>query len=113
MRAVIVALILLATDNPQVSVSPRVMMAGSAVRVTCRVPRHSANRSVTWGFTDWTTSTRQLDGESSMITWTLELKRVPCDPGEAFCVVARVGARQPERASSHVEVAGCDTQNPK
>lgn len=104
---VLVALILiLAADDPKLTVSPRVLMAGNTVRMTCRVPRHPDNRLVQWGFSDYLNSTRDLEGERSPITWEAYFNHVPCDPGIAYCAVVRANGKVLQ-TTERVEVAGC------
>ena len=91
---------------PTLAVYPRVVFAGSGVRVQCRVPRHTDNRAVTWGFTDWTSLGRQLDGADAPITWAYTFNDVPCDPGLAFCRVERVRGAAILMTQS-LTVAGC------
>lgn len=99
-----VAIAALATDL-QLLVR-RVVMVNQGIRVTCKVPRDARNRSVTLGFSEWTRSTRPLEGENSKITHDLYLDRIPCDPGDAFCTLTRADAPD---VSIHltVTVAGC------
>jgi len=111
MRLGALAVILILATPPQrqtLNVYPPGLVVGHGVRVTCRVPRHEANRQVTWGFEDWTTSTRQLDGDAAPITWQMLLNHVPCEPGPAFCIVARADGSRAIRVTQNVVVLGCD-----
>ena len=101
-----ILLVVESATEPTLTVYPRVVFAGSGVRVQCRVPRHEANRTVTWGFTEWTSRERQLDGASAPITWTYTFNHVPCDPGLAFCRVERVRGAAILMTQS-LTVAGC------
>ena len=92
--------------EPTLAVYPRVVFAGSGVRVQCRVPRRAEHRSVTWGFTDWTSLGRQLDGADAPVTWAYTFDHVPCDPGFAFCRVERVRGAAIVITQS-LTVAGC------
>jgi len=94
-------------DSMTLTVYPRVVQPGASIRLTCRVPRHKSNRAVTWGFDNWTSTTRQLDGVYARVTWESVFDHVPCDPGRAFCEVWRVEARN-QRVSQEVIVVGCD-----
>ena len=102
----VLAILTTSSDAAVLTVYPHVVFAGHGVRVTCRVPRHEANREVSWGFEHWTSTTRQLDGANSPITWTSIFNEVPCDPGRAFCAVQRVGGRTTS-ITSPLLVAGC------
>ena len=95
-RITIIAMALLlmgAAEDPMLSVFPHATIVGGNVRITCRVPRNPRNRVVVYGFRDWTTTSRQLDGESSRITHQILLQGVPCDPGELFCAVLRADGK--------------------
>ena len=109
MRGGMLILVLLATlsDTVVLTVYPHVVMAGYSVRITCRVPRHAANRTVAWGFEHWTSTARQLDGLDAPITWQSTWAHVPCDPGRAFCAVERADGQHTYRTSSLL-VAGCE-----
>ena len=91
---------------PTLTVYPRVVFAGSGVRVQCRVPRDVDNRNVMWGFTNWTSTSRQLNGANAHVTWESVFSPVPCDPGEAFCVVERAQGSV-RTATQSLTVAGC------
>ena len=93
--------------NVTMIVSPRVIWVGSSVRVQCRVIRHAANIAIMWGFTDWTSTTRQLDGVTDPLVWERTFDRIPCQPGPAFCHLYRRGERDVDIQRS-VMVAGCD-----
>ena len=103
----VLVLLLTPSDTVILTVYPRVVMAGYGVRLTCRVPRHEANRAVSWGFEHWTSTTRQLDGADSPVTWQSIFNEVPCNPGRAFCAVQRVGGRT-TYTTSPLRVAGCE-----
>ncbi len=105
---VVVALSGMASTEPpvQVSVYPRVVFAGGAVRLRCRVPRHPANRELIWGMADYRTSFTALDGEEAAVTHEQLIQAVPCEAGAAFCLVRRSG--EPDaRAQLDVLVSGC------
>lgn len=97
-----------AKDSPDLRVYPRAVLVNQAVRLTCRVPRHADNRRVTWGLELVTSSSRDLEGENSPITFEALVEHVPCEPGAAFCEVIRVNRDQPLRAVATLAVGGCD-----
>ena len=88
------------------SLYPRVVFAGSGVRLTCRVPRDARNRTLTYGFDHWQQSTRQLDGLGARITWMAVYFEVLCDPGEAFCAVQHIDGST-YRIVATLTVGGC------
>lgn len=96
-------------DPPRVTVraNPRVVMAGNAVGVTCRVPRHPDNRGLTVGIDGYRSSYVQLDGEAARVTHLVTYEHVPCEAGDAYCVLADAGGRT-WRAAEPVLVSGCD-----
>ena len=110
MRLLIVTLALIgvaAAEDPMLSVFPHATIVGGNVRITCRVPRNPRNRVVVYGFKDWTTTSRQLDGEDSRITHQILLEGVPCDPGELFCTVLRADGKD-RQVVVPFTVVGCD-----
>ena len=102
----ILAILTTSFDVAVLTVYPHVVFAGHGVRVTCRVPRHDTNRAVSWGFEHWTSTTRQLDGAQSRMTWETIYNHVPCNPGRAFCAVERVGGRT-TYTTAPLRVVGC------
>jgi len=110
-RLLLVALFvasLAAADNKlTVRSVPAFVQPGGAVRITCRVQPDAENRKVEFGVDGYTSSTRDLDGESARITheWTFE--HVPCGAGPAFCTVTRAD-RKSRRVVAPLEVVGCD-----
>lgn len=105
--AVLITMIIGSDTTVTLTVYPRVVLAGSGVRVQCRVLRHESNRAVTWGFTEWTSTSRQLDGATARITWESTYDHVPCEPGAAFCAVERVG-KPPIVLTRTLVVTGCE-----
>lgn len=93
-------------DRLRVAVSPTVMLAGHAVRVTCHLPKDATNRWLRFGVEGWTDSLRQVDGEDAPLTWTLDLSHVPCGVEQAFCEVTRTTCA--ERVTTRLAVAGCN-----
>ncbi len=101
--------ILLAGIDPRVTirVNPRVIMAGAAAWVTCKVPRDARNRGLTVGIADYRSSWVQIDGEAGPATSQILFERIPCGVGDAYCDLidnqgTHAGARQP------LEIAGCE-----
>lgn len=91
-----------------ISVRPRVIMAGGAFWLTCRVPRDSHNRLLEYGVVDLRPgSQRDLEGDAAQITWKVLVERVPCDVGPAYCAVKTDDGRW-ERAALPITVAGCE-----
>lgn len=97
-----------APARPELTVSPRNIIAGQALRLTCKVPRDASNRRVAYGMTLVGSSERQMEGEASRVTYEMLIEHVPCEPGEAFCEVWRTGGGRPVRVSREVTTVGCD-----
>lgn len=89
-----------------VQVMPRIVMAGGALRVTCRVPRDARNRGLTIGVALYTTHFVQMDGEAAAVTNTWVFDHVPCDVGDTFCRLTDDTEKVYE-ARLPVTVAGC------
>jgi hypothetical protein len=101
--------ILLSGAVPQrvsIRVSPLVLMAGGALRVTCVVPRDARNRQLSVALSDYTSSSRQLDGDQARITHEFIFSHVPCVVEDAACQV--VGTDGSLIAKQHIEVVGCE-----
>ena len=113
-RITIIAAALLlmgAAEDPMLSVRPSAILVGGAVKVTCRVPRNPWNRSITYGFNEWSTSSHQLDGEGSRITWERVYESIPCNPGVLFCSVKRITRGKPHQeilVTVPFNVLGCN-----
>lgn len=108
MRLTLLALVLaLAAPPVAVSVSHRIVQPGTDLRITCRVQRHEDNRGLLIGLSEWTTSSRQLEGASAPITHQLTFRSVPCYPGEPYCLLERTSGRQ-IRVSTSIEMVGCN-----
>lgn len=89
------------------SITPRVMQPGSAMRITCSVPRHPENRWLTIAVPEYVSSTRQLDGEDEKITHTFYVDHMPCGVNVAVCdVVDNLGKHY--TATTQFTVAGCE-----
>lgn len=89
-----------------IKVLPRVVMAGGAMRITCKVPRRAENRKLAAGIANYTSTERQLDGEESRITWEFLFDHMPCGVGPAFCAVS--GTDRDQLATQPIEIAGCE-----
>jgi hypothetical protein len=105
-------LLLLLTDSPGVNirVNPAVIMHGSSTWLTCRVTPDPANRRLVYGVvnSEHENTERQLDGSKAPITWgPVEIKRVPCDAGPAYCVVFKADGSN-VKAIQQINVAGCE-----
>lgn len=91
-------------------VYPTVIMRGSSIWLTCRVTPDERNRKLIYGIvgTGQEDTERQLDGYSARITWgPVEIKRVPCDAGPAYCRVERNdGTRSQD--TKPLLVGGCE-----
>ncbi len=107
MKLFLMLLVIAAQKPISLDVTPHVLFAGREVRITCRVMRNALNREVQWGFENYLSDTRQLDGEDSRITWEAWFPHMPCDPGRAFCQVKRADSTY-GYVSQNVEVAGCE-----
>lgn len=80
-------------DRVSIKATPQALMAGGAVRVTCRVPRDPSNRGLTMGLPGYLDDFVQLDGEDSRITHERTYDHVPCEVDEARCVLVREDGR--------------------
>lgn len=103
----VVILAALTAARPSVSVYPRIVMAGSAMRVTCRVPRRAVHRWISWGIDGLGTSTRQLDGLDAPITFERLFEHVSCNTGPAVCEVTDNLGRTLV-ASADFEIVSCE-----
>jgi hypothetical protein len=98
-----------------IRVSAHSIMAGSSVRVTCRVPRNPENRGLTALLTGsedpnglvYRSMFDQMDGESTRPTHEFTFTKVPCDVDLAACVLERQGSPNAVVRESLV-VGGCD-----
>lgn len=115
MRALALLLILStlplsAEQGLAIRVSPLVTQPGRSLWLTCRVTPDRRNRRLVFGIagTEREHSERQLDGYDAPITWgPMEIPRVPCGAGPAYCRVERQGDRALQ-VMQQIVVAGCD-----
>lgn len=108
-RWLLALLFVLPTDAPRVSiylVNP-VVMAGSLLRIVCKVPRHPENRLLIYGVPNYTQSERQLNGANSQISWQVDIPAIPCEAERAFCTVRTLGFEDATDAKT-IQVAGCE-----
>lgn len=105
-RVVVLAVLILAGDSLTISVYPRVVMAGQAVRVTCHVPLlpESSQDTLEIGVEGYRTSVFEVHGTP----WTKEVTfdKVPCDVDGVFC--ALVLDKDTRIVRQPIIVAGCD-----
>jgi hypothetical protein len=112
MRIILLALLLAATATPGVNIRvfPGAILKGNSVWLTCRVTPDPANRMLIYGVenSEQENTNRQLDGADAKITWgPVEIKRIGCDAGPAYCVVVKSdGARV--TATARLNVGGCE-----
>lgn len=102
--------ILLAATEPRVTirVNPRVLMAGAAVRVTCRVPADARNRGLTIAIADYRSSFVQINGEAGPVTSEILFERIPCAAGPAVCdLTDNQGGHEAARLPLEVVGPGC------
>lgn len=115
MRTVILVLsLLLAAAKGDSGVStrvyPQVVMRGSSIWLTCRVTPNEKNRKLIYGIagSEQEETERQLDGYDAKITWgPVEVKRLPCDVGPAYCIVVRNDGTRTQD-SKPLTVGGCE-----
>lgn len=100
-------MVALAPPRVSVDVSPRVVLANGAVRVTCTVPKNADNRMLEMAIPGYSRSEYQLDGESAPITHARLIQHIPCDVDEVDCRVFTAGG-QTFAAVTSLTVAGCD-----
>lgn len=109
--AVLAALALIAGlsagDALRADVYPRTLLAGSALRLTCRVPRDADHRWLDMGIAGLRTSGVPLDGESAAVTHPMLIEHVPCGEEEAFCLVQGATGK-PQQVVTRFVVSGCD-----
>lgn len=107
MKLFLMTLVLVLTaPEVRIDVMPRVVMVGASIRLTCKVAPHPDNRELQMGFDNWTESTRQLEGDRAPITYQFIRDRVPCDPGDAYCLLKRTN--DGIIAKTSIEVRGCN-----
>jgi len=70
------------------------------------VPRDERNRRLEVAVLGYTSSTRQLDGEDSRITFEFPFAHIPCGVEEVACQV--IGTDGSKIARQRVEVKGCE-----
>jgi hypothetical protein len=105
----VLAIVLTAFAVPRVSikVSPAIIMAGGSARVTCTVPRAASNRGVTAVLENYRSMYDQLDGESARITHEFLFERIPCDIGDAMCIL-ETSNEKPASVRQTIQVADCE-----
>ena len=87
---------------------PQQLMKGEGTWLTCRVTPDLKNKALEYGLTDYTSSTRELDGYDAPITWGPYLyKAVPCYVSEGYCLITHNDGSF-DRASTKLIVSGCD-----
>ncbi len=101
------ALIVALSSPVAINVTPRVLLAGQTIRLTCVVPRSPENRWLNYGVAGYTYSMRQLDGDQAPITYTAYVQHVPCEASEAFCDLVQAGERH-ATVTAGITVAGCE-----
>ena|SRR5690242_4467079 len=103
-----VCLVALATDQLAIKVTPRVLFAGGALRLTCHVPRDPNNRLLEYGIINYRErSQRQLDGDHAPITWQMLMEKIPCGSGPAYCAVVKNDSSS-ELVRETFELVGCE-----
>jgi hypothetical protein len=88
MRYLLLALLFIAPPVKPITirVDKTVLYAGQDITVTCVVPRHEDNRKVEALLLDFTSSEKQLNGDSQdAITNVFTFKKVPADVYQAAC----------------------------
>ena len=98
---------ILAADRVTIRTSSNVIMAGGAIRVTCRVPRHPENRKLTIGLHNYRESQLDLEGEYAPVTHEILYDHIPCETDVAYCIVED-GVGRGAIARQNINVAGCD-----
>lgn len=66
------------------TIYPRVVLAGAAVRIRCLLPQHTEATSIGFGLGDVRSSFRQVDTSA----YELLVEPVPCGEWTAFCAIA-------------------------
>lgn len=106
-RSLILATALISDPGLSIKIVPQVVMAGSAIRVTCHVPRNAANRWLEVAISDYVVEGRQLDGEDAKITHEFIFDHIPCVAEYAVCAVKdQFGTVQ--QVHRTFQVAGCN-----
>lgn len=95
-----------------VSIHPVVVVAGSALRLRCVVPKHPDNRGLEYGVEGYTASGRDLAGAGAAVfqpepAGHVIIPDVPCGVGRAYCLLRRVGGKTDLDATA-ILVSGCD-----
>lgn len=109
MRASWLVPIMVALTPPRVSVrvSPAVVLANGATRVTCTVPRSADNRMLEMAIPGYSRSEYPLDGESAPVTHARIIDHLPCGVDEVDCRIFTAGG-QTFAAVTSLTVAECD-----
>lgn len=98
----------ISADKLNITLYPRIIQAGGSTWLTCHVPRHPDNRKLIFGITDFRdNSERDLEGERSMVTWKTLMTHVPCEAGDAYCIVVKSDGSR-ERVVSNLVISGCE-----
>lgn len=84
------------------------IFAGGAVRVTCLVPQRADHRAIVFGVAGLRLSTRELEGASAPIEWTIVVERVPCGSYQAVCVVVSTFGRLERRDQELTARGSCN-----
>lgn len=107
-KRVLLVLLMMAAVDPEVSirVTPQTMFGGQSLRLTCRVPRDENNRWLEMGVDGYTSSTHQLDGAASRVTWEQMYHHIPCGTERVFCVLTKAGGRTRQVSASVTVVCG-------
>jgi hypothetical protein len=114
MKALLLTLLLpvLAAGDSGINtrVYPQAILRGNSLWLTCRVTPNNSNRLLRYGVvnSEQENTERQLDGKDARITWgPVEIKRVPCDAGPAYCQVLRADGSHSEDIRQ-INVGGCE-----
>lgn len=102
----LLAFLLVSEGAFSIKVSPGVVFAGGAVRITCHVPELPASSQDTLeiGIEGYTSSVYEIHGTP----WTKDviIQKVPCEADTAYC--ALVQEKDTRIAKQLIIVAGCD-----
>lgn len=101
------ALATTATQVPTITLYPRAVMAGNAMRLTCRIDPTEKTRTVSFGITNLRSSGRQVDGADGIRTYEFLVERMPCKVGPAFCSTTDNTGHQ-EMTTLPFEIVGCE-----
>lgn len=109
MRILLILAALLSLDSTAVTIrtNRNVLYAGTTLLVDCLVVRRAENRRVVALLPGYTSSERQLEGESAPRIHHFTFTHIPCEVVDARCILIDAYDRQTV-AIQPLQIADCD-----